>query len=231
MRKGLLITLVVLVGLVVAADRIGVLVAEKEIAKNVQSQYDLDHRPDVTIHGFPFLTQALGGHYKHIDIGLGDLDRDNVQLYDTKVELRGVNAALSDVANGDSSKITADSATSVATVPYEVVNRYAPKGVKVSNSGSKLLVKGRISVLGIGSDVTATVKVRPDGRTIRATPEEIDAGGADVPSSVARRFFSFTVPVTVLPVGTRVSDIQVKDNGLRISMVADDVSLTGLNLK
>jgi hypothetical protein len=43
MRKGLVIFLVLVIGLVIAADRIGLVVAQDEIAKNVATQYGLDH--------------------------------------------------------------------------------------------------------------------------------------------------------------------------------------------
>jgi hypothetical protein len=103
MRKGLVIFLILLVGLVIAADRIGVLVAQDQIAKTVASQYRLDHKPAVKIKGFPFLTQALQGRYGEIDVKVGDLDQAGVHLANTVVTLKGVDAPLSDALHGDAS--------------------------------------------------------------------------------------------------------------------------------
>jgi DUF2993 family protein len=57
MRK-LLIAVIILVGLLVAADRVGAVVASHEIASQVQTAYNLPSKPSVTVRGFPFLTQV-----------------------------------------------------------------------------------------------------------------------------------------------------------------------------
>src|SRR5437588_3933470 len=118
MRKGLVIALILVIGLVIAADRIGLVVAQDEIAKNVATQYGLDHKPKVTTKGFPFLTQALGGRYGEIDVNVGDFAQAGVHLTGTVVALKGVDAPLSDAAHGDASQFVADEAISTATVPY-----------------------------------------------------------------------------------------------------------------
>ena len=48
MRK-LLIAVIILAGLLLAADRIGVVVADHKIASKVQSAYDLPAKPSVSI--------------------------------------------------------------------------------------------------------------------------------------------------------------------------------------
>ncbi|HZB29380.1 MAG TPA: DUF2993 domain-containing protein, partial [Streptosporangiaceae bacterium] len=68
MRKVLLVLLFVLIIVVIAADRVGVAVAQDQIAKQVAAQNDLPSKPDVKIHGIPFLTQAIGGNYQRIDV-------------------------------------------------------------------------------------------------------------------------------------------------------------------
>src|SRR5215470_16224937 len=118
MRKALVIVLILLIGLVIAADRIGLWVAQDQIAKEVASQYDLDHNPKVQIKGFPFLNQALSGRYGEIDVTVGDVTQLGVHLSDTVVTLKGVDAPLSDALHGDSSQMVADTATSTATVSY-----------------------------------------------------------------------------------------------------------------
>src|SRR4051795_9915400 len=116
MRKGLVISFLVLIGLVIAADRVGLMVAQDEIAKTVATQYHLDHTPDVKIKGFPFLTQAIDGHYGEIDVTVGDLTQQGVHLSDATVVLKGVRAPLSDAIHGDPDKMIASSAISQATV-------------------------------------------------------------------------------------------------------------------
>jgi hypothetical protein len=229
MRKALVIILVVLIGVIIAADRIGLMVAQDEIAKNVAAQYGLDHRPKVSIKGFPFLTQALRGRYGEIDVNVGDVTQSGVHLTDTQVTLKGVKASISDAVNGDASKMMADSATSVATVGYADVDKEAPRGMKVSAKGKDLKVRGPVSVLGITRTVTATVTVKPAGRTVRVVPETVDAGGTTVPVSLVQSAFTFTMAVRGLPLGTSITDVQVMEDGLRVTTTAENISLARLN--
>jgi hypothetical protein len=229
MRKGLVIFLVFLIGLVIAADRIGLWVAQDQIAKNVATQYGLDHKPSVTIKGFPFLTQALRGKYGEIDVNVGDVTQLGVHLTDTVVTLKGVKAPLSDAAHGDASKMVADTATSVATVSYADVDKEAPRGLKVSAKGKDLQVRGPVTVLGLSRTVTATVTVKPSGRNVRVVPQTVNAGGATLPVALVQQAFSFTMPVKGLPLNTRITDVQVGADGLRVTTVGEHVNLESLN--
>jgi hypothetical protein len=229
MRKGLVFSLIILIGLVIAADRVGLMVAENEIAKNVASQYALDHKPKVSIKGFPFLTQAIGGHYQRIDVEIGDFTQLGVHLNGTIVTLTGVTAPLSDAVHGDPSRIVADTATSTATVGYDDVDREAPKGMKVSAEGSELRVHGPVNVLGLTRTVTATVAVRPSGRSVKVLPQTVKSGGTTIPIALVQQAFSFTIPVQGLPLGTRISEVLVQPDGLRVSATGQDVKLSSLN--
>jgi hypothetical protein len=229
MRKGLVIVLILLIGLVIAADRIGLVVAQDAIAKNVESQYDLDHKPDVKIKGFPFLTQALKGRYDEIDVNVGDFTQLGVHLTGTVVTLKGVDAPLSDALHSDPSGFVADTAISTATVPYADVDKQAPEGMKVSAEGKALKVRGPVTVLGVSRTVTATVNVKPSGRSVKVLPETVDAGGATIPVALVQHAFTFTMPVKGLPLNTRISDVQVMPDGLRVTTTARHIDLESLN--
>ena len=229
MRKGLVIFLVLLIGLVIAADRIGLWVAQDQIAKNVATQYDLDHKPTVKIKGFPFLNQALNGEYGEIDVNVGDVTQLGVHLTNTMVTLKGVKAPLSDAVHGDATQMVADTATSTATVSYADVGKEAPRGLKISAKGKVLQVRGPVTVLGLSRTVTATVTVKPSGRTVRVLPQTVDAGGTTLPVALVQQAFSFTLPVKGLPLNTRISDVQVGKDGLRVTTIGEHVNLESLN--
>jgi hypothetical protein len=229
MRKGLVIFLVLVIGLVIAADRIGLVVAQDEIAKNVASQYGLDHNPTVKIKGFPFLNQALNGKYGEIDVKVGDVTQLGVHLTNTVVTLKGVKAPLSDAVHGDSSKMVADTATSTATVSYADVDKQSPRGMKVSAKGGALQVRGPVTVLGVTRTLTATVTVRPSGRSVRVLPQTVNAGGATLPVALIQQAFTFTMPVKGIPLNTRISDVQVQPDGLRVTTTGEHVNLESLS--
>ena len=67
MRR-LMIGVIVLVGLLVAADRAGNVIAERTVATTVQRSQHLAHKPDVDIAGFPFLTQLAAGKFGKVTL-------------------------------------------------------------------------------------------------------------------------------------------------------------------
>jgi hypothetical protein len=232
MRKVLVVIAILLIGGVIVADRLGVRMAEDEIAKQVAAQYQLDAKPDVTIHGVPFLTQAIGGEYDQIDVALGDWTEKGVTVRDAKLELAGLQAPLTDVMNGDTSNITVRTATASAVVPYAVLQKYAPQGVtRMSPKGSSLQAHVTGSVFGLRMSGSVVASLKATSKGIAVTPESIsDNSGPQVPLSMLRQRFAFTVPVrNLLPMGARISELQVTPDGLRIGASADNVDLQNLS--
>ncbi|WP_026417000.1 LmeA family phospholipid-binding protein [Actinomadura oligospora] len=226
MRKFLLVVLVLLVVGLVAADRIGVRVAQNEIGKQVAAQYNLSRQPDVSIHGIPFLTQAVGGEYDRIDVGIGDWTQQGITVRDVKVEMRGVNAPLDQVAAGNADNVTARTATASAVLPFDVIKGRAPKEVKaVRAKDGNLEVDMVGQVLAFSLNGTAELKVVPSRRGISITPVKVTTSGISVPLDAVRDRLTWYVPITELPLGSRISRIQVTDQGLRVSASADNVKL------
>jgi hypothetical protein len=230
MRKVLVVILLLLIGGVIAADRLGVRKAEDEIAKQVASQYRLDTRPDVTIHGFPFLTQAIGGTYDQIDVTLGEWTEKGVTVHDAALKLSGVQAPLADVVNGNSSQITVRNATASAVVPYAVVQKYAPQGVQgISANGSNLQARVAASYLGIRVNGNLVASLKATSKGIAVTPQSISNGGTQIPLAMLQQRYTFVIPTqNLLPMGARVSDIGVTPEGLRIAATVDNVRLENL---
>jgi hypothetical protein len=231
MRKVLVVILLLLIGGVIVADRVGVRMAEDEIAKQVATQYRLDERPQVDIHGFPFLTQAIGGEYDQIDVTLGNWTEQGVTVNDASLRLSGVQAPLADVVNGNSAQIAVRNATASAVVPYSVVQKYAPRDVRnISANGSNLQARVAGSFLGIrlSGDLVASIKATPQG--IAVTPQSVSSGSTRIPLATLRERYTFVIPTrNLLPMGARLSDLEVTPQGLRIAATADDVKLENLS--
>lgn len=230
MRKVLLVLLVLVAVGLVAADRLGVRVAQDKIGEQVAAQYDLQRQPDVTIHGIPFLTQAVGGDYDHIEVAIGDWTEQGVTVTGVKVDMRGVSAPLSEVTKGSSADVTARTATASAVVPYDVIKKEAPKEVKrIGPKGDDLAVDLTGSILGFPVSGSAVVQVEPTAKGIAITPVSVGSdGSAQVPLALVKRQLTWVVPVADLPVGSRISDIQPTESGLRVSATAQNVRLNDL---
>jgi hypothetical protein len=229
MRKVLLVVMILLVGGVVAADRIGVRVAQDEIAKQVAAQYNLPRKPTVTIHGIPFLTQAIGGEYDQIDVNIGDWTQQDVTVSDLKIQLSGLKAPLMDVISGDDSTMAARTATASAIVPFDAIKKRAPKGVKeISAEGKNLKLQGTFAFLGVNTDATLVVAVKATSKGIALTPQSVQSGVGSIPMAVLQQRLTFTVPVPNLPIGSRVTKIEVTPNGLLLAATADNIKFNDL---
>ena len=162
MRK-LLIVVIVLAGLLVVADRVAVVVADRQIASRVQSAYNLSSKPSVSVQGFPFLTQVASGDYHQIDVSIGSLSSDGVQVNGLTAELSGVRAPLSALLGHGSSSITAAQVTGSGTVPFSSVRSRLPHGVQLSQDGEALRLAGTVSYLGVTVPVSADATLAVDG--------------------------------------------------------------------
>ena len=237
MRK-LLIALVVLVVLFVAIDRIGVVLAEDQIASRIATAYNLPTDPGVSITGFPFLTQVVSGNYQQIDVTANEIQTNGVTLHDLNVHLTGVHATISQILGSGSSTVTADRAAGTALVDFATVKQRLPpqtqvslggqnltvSGIQLSPDGKNLKLSGTASYLGASAPVsaTATLSVSPSGITV--TPEDATVAGGliSIPGSAISRLH-FTVPVSNLPLHLHLTSVQVTPDGLRVGAAARNV--------
>ena len=69
----LLVVLGVLVAGFAVADSVARHLAEQRLADEIRTSEDLPETPDVTVHGWPFLTQVIAGRYQRIDVRVQQL--------------------------------------------------------------------------------------------------------------------------------------------------------------
>lgn len=108
-RRGrkIITVLVILVGLLVAADFGLAAFAEHTVSKKAREKLGLTTDPSVTVHGFPFITQALFGEYDHISVEASGVDvQDTLHDVGIRADLNDVKAPLSDLLSGDMSNLT-----------------------------------------------------------------------------------------------------------------------------
>ncbi|WP_106402357.1 LmeA family phospholipid-binding protein [Actinocorallia populi] len=229
MRKFLIVLLVLVVAGLIGADRFGEARAENEVARQVAAQYRLPEQPSVEIGGFPFLTQAISGNYGQIDVSIGDYTQQGVTVQDVNIRLNDLKAPLGDLLNGDQTNVRAERATASAVIPYAVVQKAtADKGVqKVSRSGDNVLLEGTVSFHGLSAQVGVNVSIKTTERGVTLTPESVQASGIQVPLDLVKQNFTSTVPVTGLPMGSRITSVEPVDTGLRITGTARNVDLSG----
>lgn len=219
----LAITVLVVVGLFVGADRIAVGVVESSIASRVQSSQGLATKPSVAIDGFPFLTQLAHMRLDKATLDMRDVVRNGVHVTDLQAVATGIT-----LSNGFKSAV-AHQVVATAFVSWTDLQAAAADqgfAVTVGEGGDgpdQLAVAGDLP--GIGQvKVVSEIVVGPDNR-ISAKALKVTAGGLKFDGAIPTAL-DFTIPVGKLPMGMILRDIRVATDGIRVTGGATDVSLT-----
>ncbi|MEE1755570.1 LmeA family phospholipid-binding protein [Streptomyces sp. SP18CS02] len=223
----LLITAVILGGLFVAVDRLAVNFAEDEAAQKVQAAQGLAGTTEVSIKGFPFLTQVLGKELDQVDIRLSGVD---AVAGGRKVRLSEMNAALRDVRLEDNfSRAVAATASGTARVSYADLGRASGEDVTVGFGGNgKVKVTGTAEVLGksITRSVLSTVSL-VEGDTIRVRADSVPGEGIPGLEDMVRERTDFDRQVGGMPAGLRLTKVEALPDGIAITVGGQNVALAG----
>jgi hypothetical protein len=222
-----LVTLVVLVLIFVAADRIAVYVAEDRAETAFAAQ--LGGRPNVEIHGFPFLTQWGPGSYGKATISAKQATVSGTKIDDPVVTLVDVRTAPWAHNSEDFVGATAGTVRLSGTVPYGTLPM--PDGVTVKRdgkTGNNVALSGSVSVFGQQEKFRASGAISLEHGRITLSPKNVRFLGR-TPSAaltaIARDHLRVSVRPPELPSGLSVSGITVTDDGLRITATGHDVKL------
>ncbi len=231
--RGLLVLVIVLAVLLVGADRLALVVADRQIASKVQSSQQLSRRPSVSIRGFPFLTQVLANRYPDVHLEVTDLAVGNG---DRTVRLADVNANLSQVRTIDNfSGAAAQTASGTARLTYQELSRVL--GVKLGYAGAGSDGNGRvqasssINVLGQTIAGTASAEVSVSGAdllTFSAVQVGVPQSGVEVPQSLTDQLasiFKSRLSLRGLPFHLQIQRLIATKDGLSISAVASGITL------
>ncbi len=215
MRKGLIpvfTALAIFVVLLIAADRIALLVAESQIADRVQKSQELSAHPQVSIKGFPFLTQVLGGRYHEVDVSVRNITRNGLTVDQLSVHAHGVSVPLSKVISGSVSEVPVDRADAVVTLGYPNLNAYISQQLgqvlQVSDEKGNLKLTGtlpfppRISL-------SAQAQIDVSGSAVTLRPVAVASILAKIPGSglttkAVEQFLTVRLPISQLPFGIQL---------------------------
>jgi hypothetical protein len=205
--RRLLIALGVVVVLLVIADRVAVAAANRVVAGRIQTQENLTTRPSVSIGGFPFLTQAIGGTYSDVTLTVRHYRRVTVPVDTITVHLHGVHVSLGAVFSQNLSSVPVDSASAQLLLTYDDLNGYLHgKGLSVSSGGGdRLRVTGSVTVAGqsLSATGTATLDVSHGALAIRAI------NAVNIP-----------IPLGGLPFGISLSGAKATNRGILVTATA-----------
>jgi hypothetical protein len=241
----LLIVAVILGGLFVIADRVAVGFAEDKAAERIKSTEGLADTPDVSISGFPFLTQVAGGELDDVTIGIKNYEASTggtdtaagtIRIDDLNAEMHGV------VFDGDYSSATAHRATGTATIAYDELLKTAKSEpvqvapgvtaqvVGLSDGGSgKIKVTVEATVLGtkLPQPVSVLSSVSVTGDKVRVHADSLPKLGVDLAEGRIRAITDFQQKIDELPGGIKLDKVEAAENGVDIKVKGSDVKLVG----
>ncbi|UUU32904.1 DUF2993 domain-containing protein [Streptomyces sp. CA-210063] len=238
----LVIVAVILGGLFVVADRVAVGFAEDEAAEQLKTSEGLATTPDVSIKGFPFLTQVASGELDDVEVGIENYEAstgnagESIRIADLKATMRGV------AFSSDYSSATADSATGTATISYAELLKAAksePTDVGLGftarvvglSDGGKGKIKVAVEIDPPALDpqtvsVLSTVSVKGD--TVEVQADSLpSAGGLDLAEDAARSITDFQQAIDDLPGGIKLDKVEAAPDGVDITVQGSNVKLAG----
>jgi hypothetical protein len=155
----LLVVAVVLGVLFVAADRLALWFAESQVADKAQQSQGFTSKPDISIKGFPFLTQVAAKKLDDVQITAKGIEAgtggQTLRIDRFSADLRGVRLS------GNFTSAVADTADGTVLITYADLSKAVPSGVTVAYGGNG---KVKLSALSFSTTVDVTLT---NGKTVR----------------------------------------------------------------
>ena len=225
----------VLLVLLVAADRVGAAVAERVLAEELQRSGGFASRPDVEVRGVPFLTQVLAGRYDRVDVVARDVDAGEVagtpvQVSRLSATLRGARVPLGDALDGTVTSVPVDRVDARVLLPFSVLQRSTDVGdLTVAPEGDRLRLRGSVEVFGQEVTGSALSRLTVEDGAVVVTAESVDVGNDlanDLLGRAVEDRFDVRVPLRGLPYGLEVQAVTVQPDGLAVTARGADTVLS-----
>nr|WP_255671579.1 DUF2993 domain-containing protein [Glycomyces amatae] len=230
--------MVVLVALVALLDRVANAVAEGRIADEVaaaaaENGAYSDQRPEVSIHGWPFATQAWSGEFEQIDITLKDVGAEGLVLPSLEMAAHDVEADWRELSSGgDAVAGTLDVTGSISVASIEaLLSERTGFDLSIDEDGNATVTTSE-ELAGVTIDLQATGAVELGADELRFTPDAVESLTSGLPGELQPLLDAFaseltsTVALPELPYGIQLVELAFEGDEVVVSGSAEDVVLT-----
>jgi hypothetical protein len=220
-----LIILVVLVGLLVAADFGAKALAESEVASQIQKQ-GISQKPSVSIAGFPFLTQVISRDIGSMQISWHDLAEGPVTFTSINALLNGVHI------NSSFNGATVTQLTGTARISFgELSNAVSSQvgalgalggaGLTLTDAGPSE-VKANLDLVITSASATWRVS-RLSGHALIV--QLVSSSG--LPSDLLQSVKRIKISLSGIPLHLQVQSVSITPNGVVGTLTGQNVTFGG----
>jgi hypothetical protein len=209
-----LASVLVLLVLFVVLDRVAVAYAENQAAQQMQSQ-GFPAKPDVTIKGFPFLTQVAARRIKDVHITASNVPAGPVKF--------SLTADATDVLlNPGYQSGTISHVSGTGVIPFSSVGSAlgaGGSGLTISSAGGNT-VKASLNALGIDVSLTGTIEqTGPNTLKVHLNPPSGLPVSLPIPND-------FTIHIPTLPMHLTIQSVKVTSQGVVVHATGSNVKFT-----
>lgn len=221
--RGWAITVVVIIAILLGLDFGARAEAENVVASKIEQQ-GLNTKPDVTIHGFPFLTQLASKDFRQVTIKADNVTDGPVTITSINATASGIRVNSYAFSSGTIGSLSGTALISFAALGNTITKQVGELGALLHGAGLKLTEAGP-------DEVRATVNlvVTSGSATWRVTRLSGDAlsvhlvGSSGLPTSLLGYIQNLTVQLPKLPLGLTVDSVSVTPSGVVGALSAHDV--------
>ncbi|HTW00936.1 MAG TPA: DUF2993 domain-containing protein [Streptosporangiaceae bacterium] len=217
-----IIVLVILIGLLVALDFGARAFAESKVASEIQSQ-GFPKKPNVSIEGFPFLTQVASRDFKDVQLSSSNVTEGPLLIQSINAKMTGVhvnssfNGGTVDNLNGTLS-VTFAALANAMTSQAGALGSLGGAGLSLSQAGNDE-VKATLNLV-----ITSGTAVWRVSRTANGDISIQLVHSSGLTSSLLNGLGNITIPLPHLPLGLTIQNISVTSSGLVGTVTGHDVS-------
>ncbi len=215
--------LIVLVGLDFGARA----VAENIMASQIKDQ-GFPKKPDVSIEGFPFLTQVISRDFSDINLNSTDITEGPLEIASVNATMSGVHVSTNfqsgtiDHLNGTIDVTFTALANAMTSQAGGLTNALGGAGLTLSQAGPHEVKSSFDLVVLSGTAIWRVTRTGHNNINIHLV-----STSGDLPSDLLGSIGDINVPLPSLPVGLSIQSISVTPNGLVGTVTGQNVKFGG----
>jgi len=218
--RRILIPVVILGVLFLGANLVIQQIAEDRIASAVQSSFDLQSKPAVTLGGFPLAISILSGSLPSLSFHAENVVVEQLTLASVAAEMSSLTSEQGLLQTKDL-RVTIGRGEIRGTATQQAINAY----LKIRGEDARITIRAggvatarkQVTVAGSKHVVTATGKISVRGSTFRFDPGRVRWDGKPPPAlfaDLARREATVEEEIPLLPGGVAITRIETDDGSI-----------------